>query len=78
MTVGRNWGKGQIMLSEELLRVILDDRRREIEAAKWAHDARAASRRSDGSRTRFASRLSAPEAGPRQPQAGRAVTDSCA
>jgi hypothetical protein len=67
------------MLSEEWLRVIQADRKREIEAAQRAHAARAASPRKGRLRTWFDGRLPAgpaPLAG--RPQAGRAATDPSA
>ena len=76
---GRERGKGQIMLSEEWLRMILEDREREIQAAKRVHDAQAATSGRSGLRRWVESRLAEPPTpAPVSPQTGRAATDPSA
>lgn len=77
--VGRERGKGQIMLSEEWLRMILEDREREIAAAKLVHDAQSATSPRSGLRRWVESRLAeTPAPAPVCPQTGRAATDPSA
>ena len=81
-------GKGQIMLSEEWLRVIQAEREREIEAARRAHEARSVTAHPGRVRTWLTGHLAADRGSvevlagtaPLQPcaQPGRAVTDPSA
>ena len=85
---GGERGKGQIMLSEEWLRVIQDDRRREIESARRVHEAREAHRATGRFRTWLDGRSAGPGGEiqtavsapclPARSQAGRAATDPSA
>jgi hypothetical protein len=76
LKAGGERGKGQIMLSEEWLRMIQAERKREIEAARLAHEAMSAATPRSGVRSWLGSRF----AGSRtkrsvSPQTGRAATD---
>ena len=72
-------GKGQIMLSEDWLKMILADREREIEAAERVHAARTAAPRRGRLRAWFDGRLAAGTAPlPSRRQTGRAATDPSA
>ncbi len=67
------------MLSEEWLRMILEDREREIEAAQRIHDAQTATSPRSGLRKWVESRLAEqPAPAPVGPQTGRAATDPSA
>ena len=79
MKVSVERGKGQIMLGEELLRMIQADREREIKAARRAREARSTAARPGGVRVWLQRRLATPsEAPPARPQTGRAATDPSA
>jgi hypothetical protein len=76
LKAGDERGKGQIMLSEEWLRMIQAERKREIEAARRAHEAMSAATPRSGVRSWLRSRFARPQAkAPVSPQTGRAATD---
>jgi hypothetical protein len=55
-------GKGQIMLSEEWLRMLQQERKREIEAARRAHEARDSAPRQGGIRALISGLVAEPPA----------------
>jgi hypothetical protein len=88
MMAGSERGKGQIMLSEEWLRVLQAEREREIEAAQRAHEARSATSHPGRIRAWLDGHLAADRGSsdvraatpqlPPCPQPGRAATDPSA